>query len=61
MKGMTVSYTHLDVYKRQGLTSFKKGFSGYAKEYVRTQDYKISFKYYLIRAFETLRKTKRNL
>lgn len=45
----------------KGLTSFKKGFSGYAKEYVRTQDYKISFKYYLIRVFETLRKTKRNL
>ena len=44
-----------------GLTLFKKGFSGYAKEYVRTQDYKISFKYYLIRLFETLRKAKRNL
>ena len=44
-----------------GLTLFKKGFSGYSKEYVRTNDYKISFKYYLIRIFEILRKIKRNL
>ncbi|HOI60337.1 MAG TPA: peptidoglycan bridge formation glycyltransferase FemA/FemB family protein [Candidatus Pacearchaeota archaeon] len=44
-----------------GLTLFKKGFGGYSKEYVRTQDYKISFKYYLIRFFEILRKIKRNL
>ena len=44
-----------------GLTLFKKGFSGYSKEYVKAQDYKISFKYYLIRVFEILRKLKRNL
>jgi len=44
-----------------GLTLFKKGFGGYPKEYVKTQDYKISFKYYLIRLFEELRKIKRNL
>jgi len=44
-----------------GLTLFKKGYSGYAKEYIKTQDFKISFKYYLIKLFETLRKLKRNL
>lgn len=44
-----------------GLTLFKKGFSGSSKEYVKTQDYKIKFKYHFIKLFETLRKIKRNL
>ncbi|MDD4661945.1 MAG: peptidoglycan bridge formation glycyltransferase FemA/FemB family protein [Candidatus Pacebacteria bacterium] len=54
-----------DIHKKNhpwaGLTLFKKGFSGYSKEYVKAQDYKITSKYYLTRIFEILRKIKRNL
>jgi len=44
-----------------GLSLFKKGFGGYKKEYVKTQDYPLSPLYYLTYIFETLRKKKRNL
>ncbi|MDD5098107.1 MAG: peptidoglycan bridge formation glycyltransferase FemA/FemB family protein [Candidatus Pacebacteria bacterium] len=44
-----------------GLSLFKKGFGGYKKEYVKTQDYVLSPMYYLIYIFEQLRKRKRNL
>jgi len=44
-----------------GLTLFKKGFGGYRKEYVKTQDLPLSKKYYLTRIFENLRKIKRRL
>ncbi len=44
-----------------GLSLFKMGFGGYAKEYVRTQDFPTSSFYYLIRIFEKLRKMKRRL
>jgi lipid II:glycine glycyltransferase (peptidoglycan interpeptide bridge formation enzyme) len=44
-----------------GLSLFKKGFGGYKKEYVKTQDYPLSPFYYLIYIFELLRKKKRNL
>lgn len=44
-----------------GLTLFKKGFGGYNTEYIKTQDIGLTFKYQLIRLFETLRKRKRNL
>jgi lipid II:glycine glycyltransferase (peptidoglycan interpeptide bridge formation enzyme) len=44
-----------------GLTQFKKGFGGYRKDYVKTQDLPLSKKYYLTRAFESLRKRKRRL
>lgn len=44
-----------------GLTLFKKGFGGYKKEYVKTQDFVLSPKYWLTYIFEKLRKTKRGL
>ena len=44
-----------------GLTLFKKGFGGHSTEYVKAQDYPITFKYHFIRIFELLRKKKRNL
>jgi lipid II:glycine glycyltransferase (peptidoglycan interpeptide bridge formation enzyme) len=42
-----------------GLTLFKKGFGGYEKKYVRTQDLPLSFKYWFTWTFEKLRKKKR--
>lgn len=44
-----------------GLTLFKKGFGGYKKEYVKTQDLVLLPKYWLTYIFEKLRKTKRGL
>ncbi|MDD2731764.1 MAG: peptidoglycan bridge formation glycyltransferase FemA/FemB family protein [Candidatus Pacebacteria bacterium] len=44
-----------------GLSLFKMGFGGYKKEYVKTQDFPVSSKYYLIYIFEKLRKLKRHL
>ena len=44
-----------------GPTLFKMGFGGQAYEYVKTQDYPISKKYYLTYLFEKLRKIKRGL
>jgi len=44
-----------------GLTLFKKGFGGYKKEYVKTQDLPLSKKYWLTYIFEKIRKTKRGL
>ena len=44
-----------------GLTLFKMGFGGYKKEYVKTQDFPLSFKYWLTYIFEKLRKQKRGL
>lgn len=44
-----------------GLTLFKKGFGGYKKEYVKTQDFPISPKYWLTFIFEKIRKKKRGL
>ena len=43
----------------RGLTSFKKGFGGNKKEYVKTQDFVISKKYWLNYIIELLRKMKR--
>lgn len=45
----------------RGLTLFKKGFGGYMKQYVKTQDLPISFSYCLTFIFEKLRKIKRGL
>lgn len=45
----------------KGLSLFKKGFGGYKKEYVKTQDYPLSIKYWLIYIFEEIRKRQRNL
>ncbi len=44
-----------------GFTLFKKGFGGYRKEYVKTQDLPLSLKYWPIFIFENLRKMKRRL
>jgi lipid II:glycine glycyltransferase (peptidoglycan interpeptide bridge formation enzyme) len=44
-----------------GLTLFKMGFGGYKKEYVKTQDFSLSRKYWLIYFFEKMRKIKRGL
>jgi peptidoglycan pentaglycine glycine transferase (the first glycine) len=44
-----------------GLTLFKMGFGGKRKEYVKTQDMPLSFKYWLICLFERLRRAKRRL
>lgn len=45
----------------RGLSLFKKGFGGYKKEYVKTQDYPLSLKYWFVYIFEEIRKRKRNL
>ena len=45
-----------------GLSLFKKGFGGYRRDYVKTQDLPLSKVYTLItRPFEKLRKIKRRL
>ncbi|MDI6883018.1 MAG: peptidoglycan bridge formation glycyltransferase FemA/FemB family protein [Patescibacteria group bacterium] len=44
-----------------GLTLFKTGFGGYEKEYLRTQDLPLNFKYWLTFLFEKIRKIKRRL
>ena len=44
-----------------GLSLFKMGFGGYKKEYVKTQDFIISSKYWLNYIIEIIRKRKRNL
>jgi len=44
-----------------GPTLFKMGFGGKSYEYVKTQDYSLSSKYWLTYIFEKLRKTKRGL
>ncbi len=45
----------------QGLTLFKKGFGGYEKPYVRTQDYIVSKKYWRNFLIESIRKKIRRL
>jgi len=44
-----------------GLSLFKMGFGGYKKDYVKTQDFIISKKYWINYIIESLRKRKRNL
>lgn len=44
-----------------GLTLFKMGFGGYKKEYLKTQDFPLSFRYWPIYIFEKLRRQKRGL
>jgi lipid II:glycine glycyltransferase (peptidoglycan interpeptide bridge formation enzyme) len=44
-----------------GPTLFKMGFGGQASEYVETRDFSLSFNYWLVYIFETLRKMKRGL
>ena len=44
-----------------GLSLFKKGFGGYRRDYVQTQDLPLSKKYYLTFIFEKIRKMKRGL
>ncbi|MCX6760407.1 MAG: peptidoglycan bridge formation glycyltransferase FemA/FemB family protein [Candidatus Nealsonbacteria bacterium] len=44
-----------------GLSLFKMGFGGYRKDYVKTQDYPLTLKYYLNFIIERIRKIKRRL
>ncbi len=44
-----------------GLSLFKMGFGGYKKNYVKTQDFIISKKYWINYMIENIRKRKRNL
>ena len=44
-----------------GLSLFKKGFGGFEKEYVKTQDYVLSNKYWLTYIIEQIRRRKRHL
>ena len=44
-----------------GPTLFKMGFGGYKEEYVKTQDFIISKKYWISYIIESMRKRKRNL
>lgn len=44
-----------------GPTLFKMGFGGQASQYIQTQDYILSSRYWLTHIFEQLRKRKRNL
>ncbi len=44
-----------------GLSLFKKGFGGREKEYVKTQDYPLSIKYWLTYIIEEIRRKKRHL
>lgn len=44
-----------------GLTLFKTGFGGYRKEYVKTQDFVLSWKYWPAATFEFLRRWRRGL
>jgi len=44
-----------------GLSLFKMGFGGYKKNYVKTQDFIISWRYWINYLIESIRKRKRNL
>jgi len=44
-----------------GLSLFKMGFGGYSKKYVKTQDFIISWRYWISYMIETIRRKKRNL
>lgn len=44
-----------------GLSKFKKGFGGYAEEYVHAQDYPLSWKYGITYMIETIRRLKRHV
>jgi lipid II:glycine glycyltransferase (peptidoglycan interpeptide bridge formation enzyme) len=44
-----------------GLSLFKMGFDGYRKDYVKTQDFVLSSKYWINYIIEKIRKKKRNL
>ena len=57
---------HIDPFKYPkhpyaGPTLFKMGFGGYVQEYVKTQDFVISKKYWLNYVIETVRRIKRGL
>ena len=44
-----------------GLSLFKKGFGGFSEEYIRTQDFPVSKKYWITYAIEHMRKWKRGV
>ncbi len=43
----------------KGLSLFKRGFGGYEKAYLKTQDLSLSKRYWLVYVFEKIRKVKR--
>jgi len=44
-----------------GLSLFKMGFGGYRKDYLKTQDYPVSLRYWINYAIEAVRRRRRNL
>jgi len=57
-------YTDPKIYPKHpwaGPTLFKMGFGGQAQEYIKTQDLPLSWKYWPVFVFESLRKLKRGL
>lgn len=44
----------------QGITTFKKGFGGFAKEYLHTKDFPLKWTYWANWVIETVRRIKRN-
>jgi len=59
--GIAPIIENLKTHPWAGLTLFKMGFGGYKKEYVKTQDLPLSFKYWFNYLVEKFRKTKRGL
>jgi len=59
--GIVPQAEHYSSHPWKGLTLFKKGFGGSEKDYVKTKDYPLSWKYWLVFIFEQLRRRKRNL
>lgn len=45
----------------QGITLFKKGFGGFATDYLRAQDLPVNWRYWINWVVETMRKKRRNL
>ncbi|MDO8265142.1 MAG: peptidoglycan bridge formation glycyltransferase FemA/FemB family protein [Candidatus Parcubacteria bacterium] len=44
-----------------GLSLFKMGFGGYRRDYIKTQDYPLSFRYWINYIIEAMRRKRRNL
>lgn len=54
-----IAEDHSSSHPWRGLTFFKQGFGGEKKEYVKTQDFPLTFKYWLNYIVERVRKIKR--
>ena len=62
-KNYKIEFFNLKIFPHPwlGLTLFKTGFGGERKEYIRTQDFPLTLKYWFNFLVEKLRKIKRNL